>query len=199
MTRQTGQLLSVQVGQARRVRMAGRSLLTAMVKHPVLGPVPVGPLGLLGDEQAELSIHGGLGKAVYAYPSEHYGFWQQARREAGAAEIDDSLPPGSLAENLTLSGLLECDAWVGDVLRFPDCALEVASPREPCHKFNAAMGFPRAVRLMAESGFCGFYLRVREPGTLSAGQRFELIAGPRSVGIPELFHAKRVKHLRGEP
>jgi MOSC domain-containing protein YiiM len=60
------------------------------------------------------------------------------------------------------------------------------------------MGFARAVRLMAESGFCGFYLRVREPGSLSAGQSFELIPGPRSMGIPELFHAKRVKHLRGE-
>ena len=93
-------------------------------------------LGLLGDEQADLSIHGGLGKAVYAYPAEHYPFWQQARREAGVAEIDDSLPHGSLAENLTLSGLLETEVWVGDVLRFPNCTLEVASPREPCHKLN---------------------------------------------------------------
>ena len=195
---QTRTLLSVQTGQARRMRMAGRSLLTAMVKLPVQGPVPVGPLGLLGDEQADLSIHGGLGKAVYAYPAEHYPFWQQARREAGVAEIDDSLPHGSLAENLTLSGLLETEVWVGDVLRFPSCTLEVASPREPCHKLNASMGFARAVRLMAESGFCGYYLRVREPGSLSAGQGFELIPGPRSMGIPELFHAKRVKHLRGE-
>jgi MOSC domain-containing protein YiiM len=195
---QTRTLLSVQTGQARRMRMAGRSLMSAMVKLPVQGPVPVGPLGLLGDEQADLSIHGGLGKAVYAYPAEHYPFWQQARREAGVAEIDDSLPHGSLAENLTLSGLLESGAWVGDVLRFPNCTLEVASPREPCHKLNAAMGFARAVRLVAESGFCGFYLRVREPGSLSAGQSFELIPGPRSMGIPELFHAKRVKHLRGE-
>lgn len=157
-----------------------------------------GAAGLLGDEQADFSIHGGLGKAVYAYPAEHYPFWQQARREAGAAEIDDSLPHGSLAENLTLSGLLETEVWVGDVLRFLSCTLEVASPREPCHKLNAAMGFARAVRLMAESGFCGYYLRVREPGILSAGQSFELIPGPRSMGIPELFHAKRVKHLRGE-
>ena len=192
-------LLSVQVGAARRIKMAGRSLLTAMVKRPVQGPVRVGPLGLDGDEQADLAIHGGLDKAVYAYPAEHYAFWRQARREAGVAEIDDSLPHGSLAENLTLAGLLEIQVWVGDVLRFPHCAFEVTRPREPCHKLNAALGFPRAVRLMAESGFCGFYLSVREPGTLNAGESFELIPGRRSMGIPELFHAKRVKHLRGEP
>jgi MOSC domain-containing protein YiiM len=192
-------LLSLQTGPARRVRLAGRSLLTAMVKRPVLGPVAVGPLGLMGDEQADLSVHGGLEKAVYAYPAEHYGFWQQARREAGVAEIDDSLPHGSLAENLTLCGLLESQVWVGDLLQFPDCVLEVASPREPCHKFNASMGFPRAARRMAETGFCGFYLRVRTPGSLSAGQSFELLPGPRSVSIAELFRAKRAKHLRGEP
>ena len=193
-----GQLLSVQVGTARRMKMAGRHLLTAMVKRPVQGSVPVLPLGLAGDEQADLAIHGGLDKAVYAYPAEHYAFWQQARREAGAAEIDDSLPHGSLGENLTLAGLFERVVWVGDVLRFPDCALEVTRPREPCHKLNAALGFPRAVRLMAETGFCGFYLSVLEPGSLRAGQSFDLIPGRRSMGIPELFHAKRVKHLHGE-
>lgn len=193
-----GQLLSVQVGRARRIKVAGRSLLTAMVKQGVAGSVTVGPLGLQGDEQADLAIHGGLDKAVYAYPAEHYAFWRQARREAGAAEIDDSLPHGSLGENLTLAGLLESGAWVGDVLRFANCALQITRPREPCHKLNAALGFARAVRLMAETGHCGFYLSVREPGTLNAGENFELIPGPRSVGIPELFHAKRVKHLRGE-
>ncbi len=195
----TGGLLSLQVGRARRMKMAGRSLLTAMVKQPVAGAVPVGPLGLQGDEQADLAIHGGLQQAVYAYPVEHYAFWRQARREAGAAEIDDSLPHGSLGENLTLQGLLETGAWVGDVLRFPRCALQITRPREPCHKLNAALGFARAVRLMAETGCCGFYLSVLEPGSLCAGEAFELIPGRRSVSIPELFHAKRVKHLRGEP
>jgi len=195
----SGQLLSLQVGRARRIKVAGRSLISAMVKQAVGGPVPVGPLGLQGDEQADLSIHGGLDKAVYAYPAEHYAFWQAARRQAGAAEIDDSLPHGSLAENLTLRGLLETGAWVGDVLRFPNCALQITRPREPCHKLNAALGFARAVRLMAETGRCGFYLSVLEPGSLRAGETFELIPGRRSVSIPELFHAKRVKHLRGEP
>lgn len=191
-----GQLLSVQVGTARRVTIGGRSILTAIGKQPLAGEVQVKPLGLVGDEQADLSVHGGLEKAVYAYPSEHYAYWQAARRDAGLAGIDDSLPPGSLGENLTLAGLLETDVWAGDVLRFPGCALRVTVPREPCYKFNAAMGFAQASKLMAQSGFCGFYLAVHTPGVLRAGDAFEVIAGQRGTGIPELFAAKMRKHLR---
>jgi MOSC domain-containing protein YiiM len=189
-------LLSVQIGLARRIPMGGRSVLTGMVKRPVSGAVPVLPLGLMGDEQADLSIHGGLEKAVYAYPAEHYPFWQAARREQGLGLIDDSLPHGSFGENLTLQGLLESQLWAGDVLRFPDCELQVRIPREPCHKFNAAMGFARASKMMAHSGFCGFYLSVLKPGSITVGQDFELLPGRRSVSIPQLFGAKMSKHLR---
>lgn len=189
-------LLSVQVGAARRIPMGGRSVLTGMVKRPVSEAVPVRAMGLAGDEQADLSIHGGLEKAVYAYPAEHYPFWQAARREQGLGLIDDSLPCGSLGENLTLQGLLEHEVWAGDVLRFPDCELQVRIPREPCYKFNAAMGFARASRMMAHSGFCGFYLSVLTPGSIRAGQGFELLPGRRSVGITQLFNARMAKHLR---
>ena len=158
------QLVSVQIGVARRTRIGERNILTAYGKQPVAQAVPVLPLGLMGDEQADLSIHGGLEKAVYAYPSEHYAFWQAARGEAGLGDIDDSLPPGSLGENLTLAGLLETGVWAGDVLKFPDCELRVTLPREPCYKFNAAMGFARASKMMAQTGFCGFYLAVKTPG-----------------------------------
>jgi MOSC domain-containing protein YiiM len=191
-----GVLEGVQVGTARKVQIGGRSILTAIHKTAVAGPVTVQPLGLAGDEQADPSVHGGLDKAVYAYPSEHYAFWQQARREAGVADIDDALPFGSMGENLTLSGLLEADVWVGDVLRFAHCALRVVQPREPCFKFNAAMGFNTAVKAMALSGRCGFYLAVNEPGTVQAGEMFTLQPGPRHMGIPELFKAKLFKHLR---
>jgi len=109
---------------------------------------------------------------------------------------DTALPHGSMGENLTLNGLLEADVWVGDVLRFPNCALRVTDPREPCFKFNAAMGFNTAVKAMAQSGFCGFYLAVDEPGTLAAGDAFALVPGPRGVGIPERFAAKLFKHMR---
>jgi len=190
------QLLSVQIGPARRVKIGERSVLTASAKLDVTGSVPVMPLGLFGDEQADLSIHGGLEKAVYAYPSEHYAFWQDARQQAGLGRIDDSLPHGSLGENLTLSGLLETGVWAGDVLKFAHCELRVTLPREPCYKFNASIGFARASRLMALSGFCGFYLSVQTPGVLRAGESFELIAGRRSVSIPQLFAAKMAKHVR---
>jgi MOSC domain-containing protein YiiM len=189
-------LLSVQLGAARRVAIGGRQVLTAMGKLAAAGPVPLLPLGLLGDEQADLSVHGGLEKAVYAYPSEHYAFWQAARRERGLAQIDDSLPFGSLGENLTLQGLLEGDVWAGDVLKFPHCELKVRIPREPCYKFNAAMGFSAASRLMAQSGFCGVYLSVLTPGSLCAGESFELLPGRRSVSIDQLFAARMSKHLR---
>jgi MOSC domain-containing protein YiiM len=190
------QLLSLQIGHARRVMIQGRSVLTAIHKQAVSGAVPVMPLGLTGDEQADLSVHGGLGKAVYAYPSEHYAFWREAREQKGLCAIDDALPWGSLGENLTLVGLLEADVWVGDVLRFANCALRVTQPREPCYKFNAAMGFNQASKQMALQGCCGFYLAVDEPGTLQAGEAFELLPGQRSLGIPEAFRAKMFKHLR---
>jgi MOSC domain-containing protein YiiM len=191
-----GTLLSVQIGSAHRVKIGERTLLTAINKQPVTGNVPVMPLGLMGDEQADLSIHGGLEKAIYAYPSEHYAFWRDARHSAGVSPMDETLPHGILGDNLTLAGLLETDVWAGDVLQFAHCALAVTIPREPCHKFNAAMGFSQATKLMATSGFCGFYLSVREAGSISAGEHFELIPGRRSVSIVQLFKAKMFKHLR---
>lgn len=191
------QLISVQTGQARRIDINGRAVLTAIHKQPVAGPLSVLPLGLQGDEQADLSVHGGLAKAVYAYPSEHYPLWQAARQAAGLTDIDNSLPWGSMGENLTLSDLLESDVWVGDVLSFAHCTLRVTQPREPCYKFNAAMGFNTAAKTMAQQGCCGFYLAVQEPGHLQAGDAFELIPGPRQMGIPESFRLKMHKHQRG--
>jgi len=189
-------VLGIQIARARKVVISGRSILTGIHKTPVGGPVVVAALGLQGDEQADLSVHGGLDKAVYAYPAEHYDFWRDARQQAGVADIDTQLAYGALGENLTLQGLLEADVWVGDVLRFTDCELRVTQPREPCYKFNAAMGFNMASKLMAKSGFCGFYLAVDVPGTIRSGEPFELLAGSRRLGIPESFNAKMFKHLR---
>ena len=190
------QIQGIQVGSARKALMGGRAVMTAIRKTGVTGPVAVKALGLEGDEQADLSVHGGLEKAVYAYPSEHYAFWQEQRAQAGLAGIDDQLPFGAMGENLTLSGLLEADVWVGDVLEFAHCTLRVEQPREPCFKFNAAMGFSTAVKVMAQSGFCGFYLSVDQSGTLQAGESFALHQGPRRVSIPERFNAKMFKHMR---
>lgn len=183
-------VLSVNTGAARPLSAGGRTVASAIGKRPVDGPVAVGPLGLAGDEQADLSVHGGLSKAVYAYPAEHAAFWRTVRAQARVSLWDEDVGPGLFGENLTLEGLTEDRVWVGDVLRFPDCALAVSEPRFPCFKFAAAMGFAQAVQLMADSGWCGFYLAVREPGTLRAGETFTLEPGPREVGIPELFRAR---------
>ena len=186
-----GKLLSINASVAREMTIAGRVVLTAIGKRSVGdGPVAVRALGLEGDEQADLTVHGGLSKAVYAYPAEHYPFWQTVRAQAKAAAWEAPLPSGFLGENLTLSGLLENRAWVGDLLRFADCELAISEPRYPCFKFNAAMGFNQAAKLMAANGWCGFYLAVRVPGNLRAGETFRIVPGPREVGIAELFRAK---------
>jgi MOSC domain-containing protein YiiM len=172
----------------------GRLIPSAIHKVAQTGDLAVGPLGLAVDEQADLSVHGGLEKAVYAYPSEHYAFWCQERTLAGLGGIDDRLAFGSLGENLTLQGLLETDVWIGDELHFPNCRLRVTQPREPCFKFNASMGFNTASKRMAQSGFCGFYLAVDQAGTLQAGEGFDLVPGPRQVSIADRFASKLFKH-----
>jgi MOSC domain-containing protein YiiM len=163
---------------------------SAIRKQPVAGPVPVRLLGLQGDEQADLSVHGGVSKAVYAYPFEHYAFWQTVRAQAGVAAWGEALPPGALGENLTLQGLQETDLFVGDQLRLPDALLAVSEPRLPCFKLNAALGFRHAVKLMAQSGYCGSYLVVLEAGTVTAGDPVQLLPGPREVNIRDLFRAR---------
>jgi MOSC domain-containing protein YiiM len=186
----THRLLSLNAARVVEIEIGGRSVLSAIGKRALRGAACVTALGLAGDEQADLSVHGGLSKAVYAYPSEHYAFWQTVRAQARAAPWGETLAPGALGENLTLAGLIETQVWIGDLLRFPGCALAVSEPRFPCFKFNAAMGFKQAAAMMTANAWCGFYLAVREPGTLEAGQCFELVPGPREVGIPELFRAR---------
>jgi MOSC domain-containing protein YiiM len=159
-------------------------------KRPVDGPVAVRLMGLQGDEQADLSVHGGVSKAVYAYPHEHYAFWQTVRAQAGVAAWGEALAPGSLGENLTLQGLLETELFVGDQLRLPNCLLAVSEPRFPCFKLNAALGFRHAVKMMAQSGYCGSYLVVLEAGTVAAGDPVQLLPGPRDVNIRELFFSR---------
>ena len=190
-------VLSVNVARAARRVIGQREVMTAFGKQPVAGAVAVRALGLAGDEQADLSVHGGLAKAVYAYPAEHYPFWQTVRAQARAAGWGEPLPPGFLGENLTLEGLLEKDVCVGDVLRFAGCELAVSEPRFPCFKFNAVMGFAQASKLMFANGWCGFYLSVKTPGTLRAGELFEVIHGPREVGIVELFRSRAAARKQG--
>jgi len=184
-------ILSVNVAPARKVQINGREVLTAIGKLPQTGPVPYGLMGLEGDEQADPTVHGGLSKAIYAYPSEHLPFWRTVRAQARASGWDDEVPPGLVGENLTLEGVTERELWVGDLLTFADGGvLVVSEPRFPCFKFNAAMGFNKASKLMAESGYCGSYFAVRVPGTLRAGDEFTLVPGNRELSLLDLFRAK---------
>lgn len=189
-------VLSVNIGGARPLRAGGRTVLSAIGKRAVDGTVGVGALGLAGDEQADLSVHGGLHKAVYAYPAGHYPMWHEARRAAGVSLFDEALPWGFLGENLSIEGLIESEVWVGDRLQFPHCTLRVTAPREPCFKFTEVMGFGAAARLMVQHAACGFYLAVEVPGTLSAGEHFTVQPGPRGFTISDAFLARKVKHLR---
>lgn len=139
--------------------------------------VAVGRLGLAGDEQSDLTVHGGLDKAVYAYPGEHYEFWQR--------RLDRPLAPGTFGENLTLAGLLERALWIGDELHFADCVLLVESPRRPCYKLNAVLDSHVAGKTMVEHGLTGWYLSVLETGSLRAGETFRVVPGPRRVSLAE--------------
>lgn len=187
---------SVNVGSARHLQAGGRRVLSAIGKQAVAGPVAVQTLGLAGDAQADLRVHGGPDKAVYAYPAEHYAFWQARRQAQGTSLFNEALPPGFVGENLTLHGLLETDVWIGDSLHFPHCSLRVSEPRQPCFKFNAVMGYAEAARDMRLQGCCGFYLAVLRPGSVQAGQAFTLEPGRRDLSVPAAFGGNGAPGLR---
>lgn len=189
-------IVTVNTGSARPLRVGERTLLSAIGKRPAAGPMAVKPMGLAGDDQADPSVHGGLAKAVYAYPVEHLPFWTEQRRSQGVSLFDETLSSGFMGENLSLEGLLEDRVWIGDELLLPHCVLRVTAPREPCFKFNAVMGLNTAGRLMVQQGYPGFYLALAQPGSMEARQRFSLRPGPRGLSVRDAFAAKRVKHLR---
>jgi MOSC domain-containing protein YiiM len=178
----------------------GRRFASAIGKQARLGAVPLGVLGLQGDEQSDLSVHGGLNKAVYAWPAQHSAWWQVQRRRHGVDLFDEALAAGFVGENLVLRGvdglLDEATVYVGDELHFPDAVLRVTEPRQPCFKFNALMGYAQAGKDMVLSHRCGFYLAVVRPGALQAGQIGEWHPGPRGLSMADAIHAKRFKHLR---
>jgi len=189
-------IASISVGPAAPLTtLGGRSVLSGIAKTPVPGPVAVRPLGLQGDEQADLEAHGGLRKAVYAYPQEHLPFWVAQRREHGVAPFDAPLAPGFIGENLLLSGLLEEALWIGDTLHFDgsDCVLRVTWPREPCYKLGAVMGFARAAQVMARSGKTGFYMAVDQVGSLRAGMVITVTPGQRGLSLGEATRARWAK------
>jgi MOSC domain-containing protein YiiM len=158
-------------------------------------PVEIGRLGIKGDEQADLSVHGGIEKAIYVYPSEHYPFWNELLTRETKKSTE--LKPGAFGENFTIEGLLEDEVFVGDRLTIGTLEFSVVKLREPCFKFNAKMGYKGAAKAMLQSGFCGWYLRVNQSGTLKAGEPISIFHGPRDTSIADQNRALLNRNQQG--
>lgn len=143
---------------------------SAMAKTARAGAVAVGPLGLDGDEQADLSVHGGPDKAIHHYPADHYPFW---RTMTGGNPLLDA--PGAFGENISTLGMTERDACIGDRFRLGTALVEISQGRQPCWKLGHRLGDPGAVSLVVSHGFSGWYYRVIEAGQLRAGDAIALI------------------------
>jgi MOSC domain-containing protein YiiM len=161
-------LISVSVGAPREVTWHGRTVLTSIWKAPAQGRVRVATLNLAGDQQSDLSVHGGVDKAVYVYPSEHYPFW---RGELPGAD----LPSGAFGENFTSEGLLEDEVEIGDRLRIGRAEFIVTQPRMPCFTLGIRFERPDLVKRFLQSRKTGFYLAVEREGEVAAGDTIEFI------------------------
>ncbi len=161
-------VLSVNVALPRLITWKGQTFNTGIFKKPVNGPVRMRQLDLDGDRQADLSVHGGPYKAVYAYPSEHYEFW---RKELPGMD----LPWGQFGENLTTEGLTEKDTHIGDVLRIGKATVQVTQPRLPCFKLAAKFQRDDILKRFLQSGRSGFYFSVIEEGLVAASDAIERI------------------------
>jgi MOSC domain-containing protein YiiM len=173
-------ILSINVGRPKIIIIDGVPTKTAIFKQPPSGAVKVTKLNFEGDQQADLSVHGGPDKAVYVYSWENILYWRrQLRRE--------DLGPGSFGENLTVEDLPDNEVAIGDELEAGTARFQVTQPRLPCFKLAAKMGLPGFPKVFLESGRTGFYLRVLKEGFVSAGDSISRIAlpAPRRVTISE--------------
>jgi MOSC domain-containing protein YiiM len=162
-------IVSVNVGLPRQVAWQGTTVTTAIFKEPVAGRIPLRRLNLAGDGQADLSVHGGAEKAVYAYPVEHYASW---RAELPGTE----LAPGSFGENLTVEGLPpEDEVCVGDRFEVGTAELVVTQPRIPCFKLGIRFGREDMVKRFLASGRSGWYFAVLREGAVAAGDPIRLL------------------------
>jgi MOSC domain-containing protein YiiM len=161
-------LLSVNVGLPREIEWKGKLVRTSIFKTAVRSRVRVGQLNLEGDQQSDLSVHGGVEKAVYAYSSEHYAFWREE-----LPEMD--LPWGAFGENFTTEGLLDETVHIGDRLRVGSAEFVVTQPRMPCFKLGIRFNRPDIVKRFLQSGRTGFYFAVLKEGEVTAGDSIELV------------------------
>ena len=159
-------LISVNVGLPRDITVAGKTVKTSIWKNPVQGRVHVSALNLDGDQQSDLSVHGGVDKAVYVYPSEHYSYWQ--------SQLPDvELPWGVFGENFTSEGILEDQTKIGDRIRVGSAEFMVTQPRMPCFKLGIRFNRRDMVKRFFESKRSGFYLAVIRVGEVENGDAIE--------------------------
>lgn len=161
-------ILSINVGKAGVIEWRGQKFTTGIFKSSVNGRIKVGILGLEGDVQADLTVHGGPQKAVYAYPSEHYEYWKD--------ELQTNLPWGMFGENLTTRGLMEDSVRIGDSFQVGSAQLVVTQPRFPCYKLGMKFGSMEMVKRFQVSGRSGFYLAVSKEGEIEAEDPINLIS-----------------------
>ena len=181
-------IISVNVGLPRLVMRNGEPVSTGIFKEPVAGRVMLRTLNLDGDRQADLSVHGGPDKAVYAYPSEHYDFWKR--------ELPDmDLPWGMFGENFTNTGLFENEINIGDRFRIGSAEVMVTQPRMPCYKLGIRFGRTDIIKRFLVSERTGFYFSVLKEGEVGAGDEFELIgknaSGVRVVDVTRLYSSDK--------
>ena len=173
-------VVSLNVGLPRLLSWKGATFKTGIFKKPISGRVMLRETNLDGDRQADLSVHGGVRKAVYAYPSEHYAYWR-------AELLDEELPWGAFGENFTTEGLLETSVAMGDEYRVGSAVVRVTTPRLPCFKFAAKFQRDDMIERFLRSGYSGFYLSVVEEGEVGAGDEFHFLRGEvPNVTIAEL-------------
>jgi len=173
-------LLSLNVAMPRLIVYKGATINTGIFKQPVSGRVALRTLNLDGDRQADLSVHGGPYKAVYAYPSEHYEYWRKELPE-------DDLPWGMFGENFTTEGVAEDELHVGDRYQIGSSIVMVRQPRVPCYKLAAKFKRDEILQQFLLSGRSGFYLSVEQEGEVGAGDSFELLSRDHSgVTISEM-------------
>lgn len=173
-------VVSVNVGMPREVLWKDMTVQTGIFKQPVEGPVRISKLNLAGDGQADLTVHGGEEKAVYAYPAEHYVYWRQELPNVPFSW-------GMFGENLTTEGLSEDSLFVGDRLGIGTAVLQVTQPRVPCYKIALRFGRDDMIRRFLLSGRSGFYFSVLEPGNVSAGQEIEVLhRNPARVSVADI-------------
>jgi MOSC domain-containing protein YiiM len=175
-------IVSVNVGLPRDVEWKGTSVSTGIFKSPVQGTVEVKTLNLRGDQQADLTVHGGIHKAVYAYPSEHYPYWRAQLPQA-------DLSWGAFGENLTTEGLMEDSLCIGDRLRVGSALLAVTQPRMPCYKITIRFDREDMIKRFIASNTSGFYFSVVEEGELAAGAAVEIVhRDPAKISVADINH-----------